>query len=175
MIIDSSKARVLPRQRPDSHRGFTLLEFGLTLLIFLFVAILAGWALARMRHQTRCEVFARDLQTFSAAFQGYHRKEGKWPAGSNGAAAIPPGMEGPLQDTLWLKPTPFGGNYGWSTPTPGSPDGGVITVTAFAPQRPLTASADDWLQIDAALDDGNISTGNFRTGFNGWPVYLIKP
>jgi len=24
------------------------------------------------------------------------------------------------------------------------------------------------------IDDANLATGRFRTGFNGWPVYLLE-
>lgn len=50
---------------------------------------------------------------------------------------------------------------------------GIIAVTAFAPSFPLTATRADLLHVDTAIDDGNLATGRFRTGFNGWPVYHL--
>lgn len=64
-------------------------------------------------------------------------------------------------------------------PTPQDPQparlrsAGRIAVTAFAPSFPLTATRVDLLHVDTAIDDGNLSTGRFRTGFNGWPVYTL--
>jgi len=52
---------------------------------------------------------------------------------------------------------------------------GMIAVTAFSPGPPLTLSEDDLRYIDRKLDDGNLATGRFRTGFNRWPIYLIGP
>ena len=63
-----------------------------------------------------------------------------------------------------------------AAPTPAPPVGnGAIIVTAFFPQAPLALSRADLLRIDAQLDDGNLATGRFRTGFNGWPVYTLEP
>jgi hypothetical protein len=94
---------------------------------------------------------------------------------------MPAGIEDLLKDTNWRKASPFGGSYGWVAPDPVSPpaDGsgrgqsGAIVLTAFAPSFPLTLSRRDLLYIDARIDDGNLATGRFRTGFNGWPVYLV--
>ncbi|MBI2498294.1 MAG: hypothetical protein HYV75_10425 [Opitutae bacterium] len=51
---------------------------------------------------------------------------------------------------------------------------GAVTLTAFAPDLPLTLDNTDLLYIDGQVDDGNLATGRFRTGFNGWPVYLVE-
>ena len=77
----------------------------------------------------------------------------------------------------------FGGNYGWVPPDTANGSGeaegaksggnGAIVVTAFTPSFPLVLSAADLAYIDAKLDDGNLKTGRFRTGFNGWPVLLV--
>ena len=54
----------------------------------------------------------------------------------------------------------------------GSP--GRITLTAFSPHFPLTLTRSDLLALDRQIDDGDLTTGRFRTGFNGWPVYLVR-
>ena len=51
---------------------------------------------------------------------------------------------------------------------------GVVTLTAFVPQFPLTLTRADLQRIDRLIDDANLATGRFRTGFNGWPVYLLE-
>jgi hypothetical protein len=53
--------------------------------------------------------------------------------------------------------------------------GGIIAITAFSPKAPLALTSKDLLYIDSKLDDGNLATGRFRTGFNGWPVYRVGP
>ncbi|MSU50997.1 MAG: hypothetical protein EXS37_18215 [Opitutus sp.] len=56
-------------------------------------------------------------------------------------------------------------------PTPAPP--AMIAITACTPRPALTLSQADLLYIDSKIDDGNLSTGRFHTGFNGWPVYEI--
>jgi len=51
---------------------------------------------------------------------------------------------------------------------------GAVTLTAFSPSFPLTLVESDLIYIDRKIDDGNLATGRFRTGFNGWPVYLVE-
>ncbi len=57
------------------------------------------------------------------------------------------------------------------SPTPA----GMIAVTAFSPNPPLSLTEEDLRYLDAKLDDGNLATGRFRAGFNRWPVYSITP
>ena len=161
--------------------GFTLIEAGLVLLVFALAAVLAFDLLARVQQGRRCDAFIADLREFAAAFQNdAQRHEGAFPASSD-EAALPPSLESRLQDTNWHKGSPFGGSYGWVAPDPANPPAdasgrgqrGAIALTAFSPSFPLTLSRRDLLDIDVRIDDGNLATGRFRTGFNGWPVYLV--
>ena len=70
-------------------------------------------------------------------------------------------------ESNWAEGSPFGGSYGW--------DGrGGILVTAFSPGFPLALTRAELREIDRRLDDGNLGTGRFRSGFNGWPVYQVE-
>ena len=62
-----------------------------------------------------------------------------------------------------------------SRPSANANAGGSIAITAFSPKAPLALTSKDLLYIDSKLDDGNLATGRFRTGFNGWPVYRVGP
>jgi len=71
-----------------------------------------------------------------------------------------------------------GGTYRWintATSKP-SPAGlaGRISLQAFSPADPLQLSGADLLELDRAIDDGNLATGNFRSGFNSWPIMLVQ-
>ena len=170
------------RSRRRRAGGFALIEVGLVLLIFVLAAGLVFELLGRNQQRRRCDRFVADLREFAAAFERYAQQpEAALPA-STGDASMPAGMEELLKDTNWRKGSPFGGNYGWVAPDPASPirfgsdrgECGAIVLTAFSPSFPLTLSRSDLLCIDAKIDDGNLATGRFRTGFNGWPVYLVR-
>ena len=171
------------RSRRRRGAGFALSEAGLVLLIFVLAAGLVLLLLGRNQQRRRCDRFVADLREFATAFQSYAPQPKAGLPASTDDAAVPAGMEDLLKDTNWRKGSPFGGNYGWVAYDPARPPAagsgrapdrsGAIVLTAFAPAFPLALSQADLRYIDATLDDGNLATGRFRTGFNGWPVYLV--
>jgi hypothetical protein len=141
-------------------------------LVILGLAIWLAVELAgRVQQRRRCEAFMADLRDFSAAFQRMIGQE--IPSGTNGEDVAPPAWKEFIKETNWHKGSPFGGDYRWHEGTPGDRRSAVVLVTAFAPHFPLSVSRAELLSIDAQIDDGNLATGRFRTGFNGWPVYRL--
>src|SRR3954465_15868620 len=147
------------------HQGFAVVELLLSFVIIVLVVALALQLLVRFQHRRDCDRFIAELRELAAAFQG---PEALVPTSAD--APLPPGMEERLKDTAWPKGSPFGGNYGWMPPVKSTgaagrrARGGAITLTAFAPSFPLALTKADLAYIDAALDDGNVATGRFRTG-----------
>jgi type II secretory pathway pseudopilin PulG len=162
---------------PLRHRrqqGFALIELLLSFVIIGLAGALALQLLVRFQHRRDCDRFIAELRELAAAFQG---PEASAPIAAD--ASLPAGMEERLKDTAWIKGSPFGGNYGWLPPVKSGTAGsgsrsGAITLTAFAPSFPLSLTKADLAYIDATLDDDNLATGRFRTGFNGWPVYFVE-
>ena len=134
----------------------------------------------RRQQQQRRERFGLDLQTFATALQDYHRRTESWPPSTQGEGVLPGGLEEVLRLTPWPQGSPFGGSYGWIAPSAVGDQAvdrlnhGAITLTAFVRGDPLALTWDDLLQIDRHIDDGDLATGLFRTGFNGWPLYLVE-
>lgn len=150
------------------HRapGFTLAEVMLVLLVIVFAGVLVFTVLGRQQRHRSGERLIADLQEFATAFQDYQRQHRSWPPSTNGEVAMPRGLEDVLVKTNWAGGSPFGGSYGW--------DGrGAVVLTAFAPAFPLELTRADLLALDRRFDDGDLATGRFRAGFNGWPVYLV--
>lgn len=183
LLSDPTRSSPRATKSWSRARAFTLIEALLALVIAALVAALVITMVQRSRQRAAVDQLAEDLRVFSAAFQNYHQAQATWPPSTNGESAIPRGMEAALKDTHWLSSTPIGGNYGWVAPDTANASGegegakwggsGAIVVTAFTPSFPLELSAADLAYIDAKLDDGNLATGRFRTGFNGWPVLLV--
>ncbi len=157
----------------SSRCGFGLIELALGLVI---LALATGIVLAvaqRLTQRARCDRLAADLRTFSAAFQSYHQRQSAWPSAVSGENAVPRGMENLLREAPWAAGPPVGGSYGWVSPVADTTPG-AIGLTAFAGSPPLELSRADLLYLDRQIDDGNLATGRFRTGFNGWPIYFLS-
>jgi len=181
----SARRQVSPRgarRRPGRRsRGFALLEVALALLLLVLGAGLALTLAGRFQQRRNCDRYIADLRIFSAAFEDYFQQTKTWPPTSEPDTPLSPDLAGALKETNWFKGSPFGGNYGWTAPgaagegiLPRGWDGrGAVTLTAFSPSFPLALNPSDLLYIDRQIDDGDLATGRFRTGFNGWPVYLV--
>lgn len=155
---------VMQRGR-NGRRGLVLVELLLFLLVIVLAGVLLFMGLGRLRHTARLDQLGADLQTFAKILEQARTENGRWPA-----TAAETGSR--LLDSHWADGSAFGGEYGWVPPgAAGRP--GKITLTAFAPGFPLELSRADLLLIDRTIDDGDLATGRFRTGFNGWPVYLV--
>lgn len=161
-----------------------LVELCLGLVIVVLAVWLVAEVLGGIRQRRRNDAFIAELRNFSAVFQ---RQTDAALAARSADETLPPAIEELLKKTSWSKGSPFGGHYEWvavapDRPAPPPAEGikaarrgfGAITVTAFSPNLPLTLSRADMHYIDAKLDDGNLATGQFRAGFNGWPLYLIS-
>lgn len=155
---------VMPRGR-SGRCGLVLVEVLLVLLVGLLAGTLFFIGAGRIRHQGRLGQFGADLQSYAKIFEQARAESGRWPATAAEAGSR-------LLDGEWADGSPFGGEYGWVPPgAEGRP--GMITLTAFSPSLPLGLTRADLLTIDRRIDDGDLATGRFRTGFNGWPAYLV--
>jgi type II secretory pathway pseudopilin PulG len=147
------------------------------------LAVAAGFVtLQNQRHDAARDRVTKNFTAGAAAFRAYIEQNGSAPATAN-TGEVPAGMAEFFGALDWSSPSPVGGAFRWvasaetkTAPADSTPSirGGTITLTAFSPSTPLTLSTEDLLLIDRQIDDGNLSTGNFRTGFNGWPVLSVQ-
>lgn len=174
----TSVALADPARSPT--RVFTLLEIMLAVVIAVSALIVVVQLVGRRQQHQRRERLGLDLQIFATALQNYHRRTDSWPPSTQGEVVLPVGLEDVLPSTHWAQGSPFGGSYGWIAPravvgaAADRLNHGAITLTAFGRGDPLALTRDDLLQIDRRIDDGDLATGLFRTGFNGWPLYLVE-
>ncbi len=150
---------------PISHspRGFTLVEIMIVVVIIGLLATLAVPAFARVRDQSRITTFVSDLRTGAQAFETYAMEQGTWPP--DGSGGVPNVMRNYLSLDKFGGATPLGGQWDW--------DEGVFGYTAGLSADFPTADAATFQQVDAAIDDGDLSTGNFRERTNGY-IYVLE-
>jgi prepilin-type N-terminal cleavage/methylation domain-containing protein len=134
-----------PASRPA---GFTLVEIMVVVVIIGLLAAIAIPAFQRVRERSIASRYINDFRQFDSAFQRYATEFGGWPpAGAVGV--VPAGMTGYLP-TSFTSGSPMGGNYQWS-----GPSGYVVLRNSSATDAVMQ-------RVDAALDDGVLTTGNFQ-------------
>ena len=139
----------MEQQRARANGAFTLVEIMVVVVIIGLLATIAVAAFRRIRERTLVSRYVNDFRQFESAFSRYCAETGQWPAPAS-AGTIPAGMAGYLTASF-TEASPMGGHYQWSGPS--------ATVVLRGSQ-----ATDALMQrVDAALDDGDLATGEFIT------------
>lgn len=140
----------------------TLVELLITVTIIALLAafIIPAYNLAIRRRENA--LVASHLRTAVTAFTMYRSEAGTYPANVS-RGVVPPEMANYFADLKinqwWTTATELGGQWDWDA---GSPFKYCITIAS------PTKSTDQMTELDKLVDDGNLSTGNFRrTGSSG--------
>ena len=155
--------------------GFTLLELSIVVFIISVVAALAVPALKQVNLEARSSATANDLRVFSGALQTYVHEHGDWPPGTGTPGEYPAGMEGYLGPTNWARVTPIGGHYTWA---PNSLQQGeryrAVIMISSAGDDQVTSDRLQLEDLDRKIDDGDLTSGNFRLGYRNYPVSVLE-
>jgi prepilin-type N-terminal cleavage/methylation domain-containing protein len=156
----------LPRPPwPDRH-AFTLVEIMVVVVIIGLLAAIAIPAFKRVQEASQNSRFISDLRTFAQGFETYATKNGSWPANA-GTGVVPAGMSGEIKDAAWTTAkNSVGGRWNWDFNNNG--------ITASISCVGATASDAQMTAIDAKIDDGDLSTGNFQK-VSGRFMYILEP
>ena len=127
--------------------GFTLVEIMIVVVIIGLLAAIAIPAFQKVRERSQASRLVNDFRQFEAGFQRYILESGQTPAAA-GVSVVPTGMDGYLPDAF-VQASPLGGGYQWSGPS------------ANIVLRGSSASDAVMQKVDAALDDGDLTTGDF--------------
>ncbi len=153
-----------PSSRPGRRRqaAFSLVEIMIGVLIVGLLAMLAMPAFTKVRRNAQSNRFISDLRTFTQAFEGFVAMNGTFP-GNSPPGTVPPGMEDDLKTPAWRTVNSLGGRWNWDNLATGV---GVAT-------NGVTAPLSQMVQIDARIDDGDLSNGVFQQLPSGKFIYLI--
>ena len=133
--------------RRKGTAGFTLVEIMIVVVIIGLLAAMGIPAFQRSRQRSQAARLTNDFRQFESAFQRYLMENGTGPA-SAGVGVVPTGMDGFLP-TSYTAPSPLGGGYLWS-----GPSSNIVLLGSSANDTTMQ-------MVDAALDDGNLTTGDF--------------
>jgi len=182
MIVLPRTCRQIGRQRlPRSTAGLSLVELMIVVLIISLLFLAAVPAYQRIQRRARAAALTNDFRVFGTVFQTYAHEKGTWPI-ETAPGIVPPGItDKDLQLNAWTKPTAIGGLFDWENnqahPGGTSPGGrwrAALAITGTT-SAPMVIDADIMREIDEALDDGDLETGNFRKGFGDCPILIIEP
>jgi prepilin-type N-terminal cleavage/methylation domain-containing protein len=146
--------------------AFTLVELMIVVGIICLLAVLALPGFLRARERAQNTKFINALRVASSAFDTYATEHNNYPADVN-RAIVPPGMSSYFGPTLdWTKPTPIGGQWDWDKDVFGFKAG----VSVVSP----TATLQQLKDIDAAIDDGDLSSGHFQDEGNSRYTCILE-
>lgn len=138
--------------RPHSF-AFTLLEIMIVVAILADVVLIALPSFIRARNLSQNSHFINDLRTASGAFEMYAAEHGRYPADSP-ASVTPAGMEVYLNGMPWEALNALSGTWDWQP----NVDGAVAQIYTRLP----AANDARMVDVDERMDNGVLTTGNFR-------------
>ena len=144
-------------------RGFTLVEIMIVVVIIGLLAALAMPAFNRVRKQARIGAFVNDLRIGRAGFEAYALEKGRWPP--DGSSGMPAEINGYISLAKFNGPTPLGGNWDWDF----NQFGFAAGLSVYTP----TADVATMRIVDQRIDDGNLTTGLFRSRSQGY-IYILE-
>jgi prepilin-type N-terminal cleavage/methylation domain-containing protein len=133
--------------------AFTLVEIMIVVSIIALLALFALPSILRARQRSQNTRFINALRVATDAFQTYAIENNGYPANTT-PGVLPAGMSsyfGPSFD--FTAPTPIGGQWDWSNRK-------VSTVIGVSVVNP-TVDDTQLQEIDAMIDDGDLSQGAF--------------
>jgi type IV pilus assembly protein PilA len=105
-----------------------------------------------------------ELRVAYDAFAMYSIEHGRYPPDTT-PSVMPAGMDPYLKRMRWTAKTPIGGQWDWDNGQFGSKAG----ISVYMP--PVTDA--EMREIDALIDDGNLSTGAFQKRASGF-IYIME-
>jgi len=137
------------------------------MIVVAIIGLLAAIAIpsfVRARETSLNTRFAADLNVATGAFIEYAQEKGNYPPDVL-PGIVPAGMDDFLLRMHWTESTSLGGEWDWDYKQFGCTAG----VSVHGP----TAGVAELKRLDKLIDDGDLSTGNFRQRSAGY-IFIIE-
>lgn len=155
--------------------AFSLTEIMVVITIISLLAAIGMPTLKSAKRRTVATAIANDLRTFAAAFDTHVHETGTWPVETD-VGVTPPEVASRLNSGAWLRITPLGGKYNWDNNQMHAGQRYRAAIAISSTSASSVISDLDLLEsVDKIIDDGNLTTGNFRLGADAEPVFIISP
>lgn len=182
--MHSNSNRLLGRRDiPRSVAGVGLVELMVVVTIISMLMVAGVPTYNRIQRKSRASTVVNDFRVFAAVFQAHAHEAGTWPA-ETAVGVVPAGLNNAeLKAEAWTRITPIGGQFDWDYMqthpggTSGSPPNKWRAAIGIASSVTSAVILDAELlqEIDRALDDGDLTTGSFRLGGDGGPLFILEP
>ena len=129
------------------------------MVVVVIIGLLAAMAIPafqRIRRSSQNSRIINDFRIFAQAFEIYNTQNGTWPnnASPGQIPSAPVPMAGDFKAAAWQSTTAIGGQWNW--------DKNIAGFTAGVSISSFTCDDAQLAEIDAKLDDGDLTTGNFQ-------------
>ncbi len=165
------------RQRiPRSGRAVGMVELMVVLTIISMLVTVIAPSYQRIQRKARASALVNDFRVYSAVYLSHAHEVGSWPA-ETPAGVVPTEItSSEMKGDNWTRVTAIGGKFDWdyNQVHNGSTVRAAIGISDTV-AAPLLVDLDMFEEMDRALDDGNLSTGNFVLGFGNSPVLILEP
>ncbi len=157
-----------PAQARHSQRAFTLIELLIVVVILGMLAAIVVPASVEVATESEHSAFATELRIFVDAAAIYEARTQRDLEDSS-SGAVPSGFEVYINAKGWLDGTPIGGVW--------DAEQNSFGVKSALGVHFLNGEAKDdgyMGQLDALIDDGNLSSGGFRKLADDRFYYILK-
>ena len=144
-------------------------------IISMLVTVIAP-SYNRIQRKARASALVNDFRVYSAVFLSHAHEVGSWPA-ETPAGVVPSEVKSnEMKGDNWTRITPIGGKFDWeyNQVHNGVRNRAAITISDTV-GAPLLVDLEMFKEMDRALDDGDLGTGNFVLGFGNSPVLILEP
>ena len=161
---------------PRSIRAVGMVELMVVITIISMLMTVVAPSYVSIQRKARAAAMVNDFRVFSSVFLSHAHEVGSWPA------ETPPGVvpseikSTELRGDAWTRVTAIGGKFDWEYNQihNGTRYRAAIAISD-AVGAPLLIDLDMFQEMDKALDDGNLTTGNFILGFGNCPLLILEP
>lgn len=137
------------------------------MIVVVIIGLMAAVGIPAMTKMQRAAMvtrFASDLRVIGGALQQFNTEHGGWP--EQNLETMPDGFADYLSTSVKLAPTPVGGAWAWHL--------NQNEVYASLAVVNVTAPLSVMIQIDRRVDDGDLTSGEFR-GSGSTYYRVIEP
>ena len=148
------------------NRGFTLVEIMIVVSVIALLAVIAVPSFMRARERTHRTLLVNALRVARDACDIYVIEHNGWPPDVS-RGVLPAGMATYFNGHFdWTAPTPIGGRWDWDYKVFGFTAG----VSIVSPDE----TPEEMAEIDAMIDDGDLSTGAFQQTAGGRYTWILE-